>query len=143
MLKGSKEHAVGVHLAQSMRLNQMTEQQTKDREEVQWANDLAMQKVLEESGATLRAASAHTWRPTQRVKGNVTGVYESVTIAATDGLLGLFQMHDGSWNFAHIQKFDGKVSPLNVADNKSVKEKSTKPKKQSKKSLRQQILDNL
>ena len=121
----------------------MTEQETKDREEVQWKNDVAMQKVLEESGATLRAASAHTWRPTQRVKGNVTGVYEAATIAATDGLLGLFQMHDGSWNFAHIQKFDGKISPLFSATDKSVKEKSGKPRKPSKKSLRLQILDNL
>jgi hypothetical protein len=121
----------------------MTEQQTKDREEVQWKNDLAMQKVLEESGATLRAASAHTWRPTLRVKGNIIGIYESATIVATDGLLGLFQMHDQSWNFAHIQKFDGKISPLNSASDKSVKEKNSKPRKPSKKSLRQQILDNL
>ena len=123
----------------------MTEAETIERENVRWLNDLAMQKVLEESGATLRAASAHTWRPTVRVRGNITGVFESVTIVATDGLLGLFQMHDTTWNFAHIMKFDGEVKALHSSQSNAVKEKKikSKTKTKSKKQLLKELYDSI
>jgi hypothetical protein len=119
----------------------MTEEETRERDEVSWKNQLELVRLMREHNLFIRAADFPNWRPTVKAEGEIPGVCEGLTIIATDGLLGYFLNPVGETFVGHIQRFSGEVRTLFGKD-KPVKSATT-PKKRMRKSAVQQALDLL
>ena len=111
------------------------------RAETALLNHNEMSKLMGRYGLLIRAKHLPMWRATQRVKGDIDGVHEALTIIATDGVLGWFLTYDEEPWCGHIQCFSGDVKPLFTFGVSS--SKSAKTIKRKGKSRRQQILDSL
>jgi hypothetical protein len=119
----------------------MTREETLERDEVSWKNQLELVRLMREHNLFIRAADFPNWRPTVRAEGEIPGVCEGLTIIATDGLLGYFLNPVGETFVGHIQRFSGEVKTLFGKD-KPVKSAAS-PKKRVRKSAVQQALDLL
>lgn len=113
------------------------DEEIRERAEVDTKNRSALVQLMLAHSLTIPARDFRNWRPTLRVKGQITGLYDYVEIIATNGLLGYFLNGTSEPICAHIQAFDGDVKPLYSM---SKKDKAPKPRKKSK---RQMIIDTL
>lgn len=107
---------------------------------VQKLNRDELTRLMLEFGFIIRAKDFPNWRPTKRSKGTVPGVWETVELIATDGLLGIFLNGTTEPIMGHIQMFTGLVETLFTLENK---EKVKKVKRERKKSARQKLIDSL
>lgn len=126
----------------------VTERTLLSDEQIDYANRSFVQKLNNDELARLmlqfnfviRAKDFPNWRPTQRVTGNIPGVWEFVELIATDGLLGMFLNDKKEAIVGHTHMFTGKVEPLFSVQTDKTK---TKVKKKRTKSKRQQLIDSL
>jgi hypothetical protein len=113
----------------------MTEDDTKERDEVARKNKQALIYLLAEHPEIFIATRDFAnWRPTVREIGTIPGVWESVEILCTDGLIAWFLNHDpdrfGEVLVGHIQHFSGEVATLySCQSDKPIKERANKPRK--------------
>ena|SRR6266496_2806203 len=140
-LNGAKSFAATLQDAKVTERPLLTDEQMDavERNLVAKLNRDELTRLMLEFGFTIRAKDFPNWRPTQRSKGSVPGVWEIVELIATDGLLGMFLNDNREPLVGHIQMFDGKVEPLFSVQNKT----AGKVKKPRKKSKRQELLDSL
>jgi hypothetical protein len=98
----------------------MTEDDTKERDEVARKNKQALIYLLAEHPEIfIGTRDFANWRPTVREIGTIPGVWESVEILCTDGLIAWFLNHDpdrfGEVLVGHIQHFSGEVARFTLA----------------------------
>ena len=111
----------------------------RERAIVDEMNRSALVQLMLEHSLTIPAREFRNWRPTLRVRGQISGLYDQVEIIATNGLLGWFLNGETEPICAPIQTIDNDVKPLFSI---SPKEK-IKPIRKKGKSKRQMILDSL
>lgn len=93
----------------------MTEEETRERDAVALANSQELLRLMSQHQLFIQAGDFPNWRPTQRSSGEIPGVAQSVTIIATNGLLGYFVNDENSSVpvlYGHIQCFTGEVKTL-------------------------------
>jgi hypothetical protein len=103
-----------------------------------------------ETYGLVAAWKLRSWRLTDHNLGQIPGVKGNLTIVATDGNLGVFVDAEGAPYLGHIERseggkvlqqgFDGKVEALGTATKREAKKK---PKKETKKAIRERILAGL
>jgi len=86
--------------------------EAEGRARIAQLNSDALMRLCAEHNITLRTATAHLWRPTLRVRGDIPGVAEGLTILCTDGICAWFVNDLGTLLFGHVQRFDGEVKTL-------------------------------
>lgn len=82
------------------------------RDMVQTLNAEAIARFMAKHKMTVSARSLADWRPTRPVTGCIAGVWECVTIIATNGVLAWFEHPTQPLKVGHVQCFDGKIEPL-------------------------------
>lgn len=89
----------------------MIESDIQLREHVAHLNDLALGATLKEFNITLPTRNA--WRACRRTTGTLSGLEHlgTLTVLATDGMLGLFLNPEGSIHLLHKDYFSGEVRP--------------------------------
>lgn len=117
------------------------------RDAVAWANFVALSALMAKHGLFIPAKEFPLWRPTKPSSGSIPGVAQSVTIIATNGILGYFVYDDPSVPVlcGHTQCFDGRVEPLySTTVTKPTKERVQKPSKASREAqeLLKQLLES-
>ncbi len=94
----------------------MTQEDMVERDQVARLNRQALLALLREYPAIFIARKDFdVWRPTTREHGEVAGVWESVEILCTDGLLAWYRDLTSDITVllcGHIQHFSGEVKPL-------------------------------
>lgn len=123
------------------------------RDHVQNLNEAEISRLMHKHRMTIRAIDIANWRPTARRVGAIPGVWQAVTIIATNGILGWFELPDGPLQIGHIQCFEGKIEPLyssaqmgkTYKGGESAKPKKPRvdPTKLTHKELRAKMLDDL
>lgn len=109
-----------------------------ERSLIQKLNRDELTRLMLQYGFTIRTKDFPNWRPTKRSKGTVPGVWETVELIATDGLLGIFLNGTIEPITGHIQMFTGDVETLFTAESKT----KDKPKVK-KKSKRQLLIESM
>lgn len=92
----------------------MTQDDTRERENIALLNSQALARLMEEHRLYISAADFPNWRPTQKSNGSIPGVASNVTIIATNGILAYFVFDDPCVPVlcGHIQCFTGDVKTL-------------------------------
>jgi hypothetical protein len=103
-----------------------------------------MSRLMQQYGLLIPARSLPLWRPTERIKGDIAGVRESIVLIATDGVLGWFLTYDSEEPWCgHIQCFSevNNIRPLFSFEGPMASK--TKVKKVKPKTKRQLFLESI
>ncbi len=95
--------------------------------DVQSANRHALVRLMLEHDIVIPAREFGDWRPTKRNIGQVAGIWDSVVILMTNGILAYY-LNGEEVVVGHIQKFDGKVEPLYSAEKPTAPKAPRKPR---------------
>lgn len=113
----------------------MLENATIQRDSVSWKNEQELLRLMHCHNFQISPHNFRLWRPTVRQSGDIPGVWQNVTIIATDGLQGFFLLGDTETIvIGHIQMFSGEVKTMFGLD-KPIKQKLEKKKRKSATSL--------
>lgn len=123
-----------------------------EQEQVARMNRDGLTKVMGEFNLQISSRDFDDWRPTLRENGAIPGVVTSVTILATNGLLGWFirgqdcetaspTLNLANVFYGHIQMFTGKVRPLfsTRKEKKVLEARERAPRRKSRKRLLAEI----
>ncbi len=88
-----------------------------EREQVRWQNEAELGRLCQVYSLHIRTDQYKNWRPTVRSHGDIRGVWGSLEIIATDGILGYFlnsraEGMDAEVYLGHISHFTGEVKTM-------------------------------